>query len=366
MENIVFISPSKYHFNGIASDTQSDIYFHFKNSLKSIYKNITIANFNLNKNGYFEIDLKYLKKKINKKTIIFIDANISIEDNTIYPSELFGLLKESDAKIVCFVPDLIKKLKFQNWIKLSNIIIAFSKNAVDWANNFYNTKKFKFYPSIPINEFKKQNLENFLKRPYDIGYIGSNKKFRSKFLNELKKNKPKGLKLLIINTDNRLKKYKTTKLYLDEISKCKFYFCTRASVYENFSKNLFDVNFREGRFAGRVSEAITCGCIPLYWQPKVSNSYLTPIKQKFLYSRKKFIPSNWGIKGNLKSLPYDKMDKKLKKGIEIVEDVNDALKKVSQFDKVQIKNKLKYGRNIYKKYISPNSFYKFVKANLND
>jgi len=151
-----------------------------------------------------------------------------------------------------------------------------------------------------------------------------------------------------------------------EISKCKFYFCSRASVYENFSKNLFDVNFKEGRFAGRVSEAIICGCIPLYWQPEVSNSYLTPIKQKFLYSRKKFIPSNWGTKGNLKSLPYDKMDKKLKKGIEIVEDVNDAFKKVTQFNKVQIKNKLKYGRKIYKKYISPNSFYKFIKANLND
>ena len=63
----------------------------------------------------------------------------------------------------------------------------------------------------------------------------------------------------------------------------------------------------------------------MYWQPEVTNSYLTPIKQRFLYSRKKFIPSNWGIKGNLKSLPYDKMDKKLKKGIEIVKDVNDAL-----------------------------------------
>ena len=65
-------------------------------------------------------------------------------------------------------------------------------------------------------------------------------------------------------------------------------------------------------------------------------------------------------------MEFDKMDKKLKKGIEIVEDVNDALKKVSQIDKVRIKNKLKYSRNIYKKYISPNSFYKFVKANLND
>ncbi len=366
MKNIVFISPNRYHFNGVVSNAQSDVFFHFKNSLKKINSKITVAKFFKNKKGYLELDLKFLKKKVDKNSVVFIDGNISIDDNTIYPFELFYLLKNSKSKIVCFVPDLIKKLKFKNWIKLSDIIIGFSKSAVDWANNFYKTKKFKFYPSIPINEFKKQNIKNFLNRPYDIGYIGSNKKFRSKFLNELKKNKPKGLKLLIINNDNRLKQYKTTKLYLEEISKCKFYFCTRASVYENFSKNVFNLKFKEGRFAGRVSEAIICGCIPMYWQPEVTNSYLTPIKQRFLYSRKKIIPSNWGIKGNLKSLPYDKMDKKLKKGIEVVEDVNDAFKKVTTLNKIQIKNKLKYGRNIYKKYISPNSFYKFIKANLND
>ena len=88
--------------------------------------------------------------------------------------------------------------------------------------------------------------------------------------------------------------------------------------------------------------------------------------QSCKYSRKKFIPSNWGIKGNLKSLPYDKMDKKLKKGIEIVKDVNDALKKVTTLNEVQIKNKLKYGRKIYKTYISPISFYNFIKSKLND
>ena len=95
------------------------------------------------------------------------------------------------------------------------------------------------------------------------------------------------------------------------------------------------------------------------WKKHITFHSLIRVKEKF-------IPSNWGIKGNLKSLPYDKMDKKLKKGIEVVEDVNDALKKVRTLNKIQIKNKLKYGRNIYKKYISPNSFYKFIKANLND
>ena len=87
-------------------------------------------------------------------------------------------------------------------------------------------------------------------------------------LNELKKTKF-DVKLLIINKDNRLRNYKTTDSYLKEISKCKFYFCTRASVYENYSKNIFNLDYREGRFANRVSEAIICGCVPLYWQPKL-------------------------------------------------------------------------------------------------
>ena len=366
MKNIVFISPNRYHFNGVVSDAQSDVFFHFKNSLKEINNKITVAKFFKNKKGYLELDLKFLKKKVDKNSVVFIDGNISIDDNTIYPFELFYFLKNSKSKIVCFVPDLIKKLKFKNFIKLSDIIIGFSKNAVDWANNFYKTKKFKFYPSIPINEFKKQNLENFLKRPYDIGYIGSNKKFRSKFLNELKKNKPKGLKLLIINSDNRLKQYKTTKLYLEEISKCKFYFCTRASVYENYSENIFNLDYREGRFANRVSEAIICGCIPLYWQPKVDNSFLMPIKKKLLYSRKKIIPSHWGTKGDLASLPYDNMNKNLKNGIEVVNDVNDAISKVKNLKKSYFSSKLKFGRKIYKTYISPISFYNFVKTKLND
>tara|TARA_B100000575_G_scaffold162055_1_gene129476 strand:- start:1675 stop:2775 length:1101 start_codon:yes stop_codon:yes gene_type:complete len=366
MKNIVFISPNKYHFNGVVSDAQSDVYFHFKNSLKEINNKITIAKFIKSKKGYLQLDLKLLKKKVDKNSVVFIDGNISIEDNTIYPLELFYLLKNSKGKIVCFVPDLIKQLKFEKWVKLSDIIIGFSKNAVDWANKFYKTKKFKFYPSLPLKLYNKQNLNDFFKRPYDIGYIGSDKKFRSKFLNELKNKAKIDVKLLIVNTDNRLKNYKTTESYLKEISKCKFYFCTRASVYENYSENIFNIDYREGRFANRVSEAIICGCIPMYWQPKFDNSFFTPIKKRFLFSRKKIIPSRWGTIGNLASLPYDNMNKNLKNGIEIVNNVEDALLKVKNLRISYISNKLKYGRKIYKTYISPISFYNFVKSKLND
>ena len=51
MKNIVFISPNRYHFNGVVSDAQSDVYFHFKNSLKEINSKITVAKFFKNKKG---------------------------------------------------------------------------------------------------------------------------------------------------------------------------------------------------------------------------------------------------------------------------------------------------------------------------
>ena len=60
------------------------------------------------------------------------------------------------------------------------------------------------------------------------------------------------------------------------------------------------------------------------------------------------------------------MNKNLKNGIEIVNDVNDAIKKVKNLKKSYFSSKLKFGRKIYKTYISPISFYNFVKSKLND
>ena len=59
------------------------------------------------------------------------------------------------------------------------------------------------------------------------------------------------------------------------------------------------------------------------------------------------------------------MSKNLKNGIVVVDDVDDAIIKVKNLKISYISNKLKYGRKIYKTYISPISFYKFVKSKLN-
>ena len=360
MKNIILVTPKYIHFGGKKSDVESDVFYHFRKSLKSLNKNVLIARFKYNKNNYQELDLNFLKKKITQKSLILIDANISTEDNRIYPLKLYSLLKNSQSKIVCFAPDLIKTLKFENWVSVSKLIIGFSKDAVTWANMYYKTNKFHFYPSLPLLMNKNINYNNFIKRPYDIGYIGSDKKFRSKFLNNLKNKILKKNKILIINSNRSLKKYSSTKSYLDKLSQCKFYFCTRASVFENYSTNFFNINLKEGRYANRVSEAIVCGSIPLYWQTKFSNSLIGLIQKKIFFSRKKIIPSSWGMKGNTNSYPYDNMKNELKKGIEVVKDIDDAIDKINKYDQKYIKDKLNYGSKIYNSYITPKAFYSFI------
>ena len=364
MRNIILITPKNIHFDGIKSGIESDIFYHFEKSLKSLNKNVLVAKFRYNKNNYQELDLNYLKKKITKKSLILIDANISTEDNRIYPLKLYSLLKNSKSKIVCFVPDLIQTLNFKNWVSVSNLIIGFSKDAVNWANKHYKTNKFHFYPSLPLLMNKNINYNNFIKRPYDIGYIGSDKKFRSKFLNNLKNKILKKSKILIINSNRSLKKYSSTKSYLDKLSQCKFYFCTRASVFENYSTNIFKIDLKEGRFAGRVSEAIISGAIPLYWQPKLSNSFIGLIQKRIFFSKKKIIPSSWGMKGNTNSYPYDNMKNELKKGIEVVKDIDDAIDKINKYDQKYIKDKLNYGSKIYNSYIAPKAFYSFIEKKI--
>ena len=364
MRNIILITPKNIHFDGKKSNVESDVFYHFEKSLKSLNKKILVAKFKNNKNNYQELDLNYLKKKMMKKSLILIDANISTEDNRIYPLGLYKILKDSNSKVVCFVPDLIKTLNFKNWVNVSNLIIAFSKDAVNWANKYYKTNKFHFYPSLPLFMSKTVSYKNFIKRPYDIGYIGSDKKFRSKFLNNLKNKILKKNKILIINSNRSLKKYNSTKSYLKKLSQCKFYFCTRASVFENYSTNFFNIDLKEGRYANRVSEAIICGSIPLYWQTKFNNSLLGLIQKKIFFSRKKIVPTSWGMKGNTASYPYDNMDIKLKKGIEVVKDVDEAVIKVNKYNSKYINEKLNYGLKIYNNYISPKAFYNFIEKKI--
>ena len=67
MKNIILVTPKNIHFGGKKSHVESDVFYHFKKSLKSLNKNVLIAKFKYNKNNYQELDINYLKKKNNKK-----------------------------------------------------------------------------------------------------------------------------------------------------------------------------------------------------------------------------------------------------------------------------------------------------------
>lgn len=67
MKNIILVTPKYIHFGGKKSDVESDVFYHFRKSLKSLNKNVLIARFKYNKNNYQELDLNFLKKKNNSK-----------------------------------------------------------------------------------------------------------------------------------------------------------------------------------------------------------------------------------------------------------------------------------------------------------
>ncbi len=367
MKNIILITPPYFHFNGNLLETESDIFSHFKKSLSKIDQNLIVSKFNIKQQNYLELDLEFLKNKVNSESLIFIDGNIDFDNSyKIYPTALIDFLKKSKAKKICFIPDLIKDLNFKQWVDISDIIIGFTKDAVLWANKFYKTKKFYFYPSIPIDIYKIDNYSDFLKRPYDIGYVGSDKNFRSKFLKNLILQNSDRLKILMINSNRQINDIKTTNSYLDILSKCKFNFCTRASAYEKYNVDFFDFKISDGRFAGRVSESISCGSIPLYWQPKKGSYYFANFRKKILFSKKNKVFNNIALEGDIHSTPYDNMDKNLKNGITFVKNVEDAINKIINCDKDYIMKKLEFGLKIHRKYISPFSFFSFVKERLND
>ena len=362
MDNLILVSPPNYHFNGKLSKIESDIFYHFKETLTQINQNVLTAKFILKNENFLQLDLEYLKNVIKKNSIIFIDGNIALDETSnIYPIETLKILKDSGAKIVCFVPDLIKNLNFKNWVYVSDIILSFSKDAVDWANNFYRTSKFFFYPSIPIKSYKLDEYSEFVKRPYDIGYIGSDKNFRLKFLTNLTSKSTQKIKTKIIYSNRNLDDIKTTKCYLDIITRCKYYFCTRASLFEKYYYNFYKYKLSNGRFAGRVSEALSCGSIPLYWQPLKGSYFTANLRKKFLFSKKNIFFNNIALEGEINGDPYDDMDKNLKNGITVVKNVDDAIKKITNHNKDYIMKKLEYGNKIHQAYVSPKSFFNFVK-----
>ena len=366
MSKEFFLIAAPYlHNRGTVFKIESDIFFYFKKSLEESKVTFDHANFNINSNNKITLDLDHLKAKLKKSHIVLIDANFDIgDDSNLYPIEMINLLKENKNKIVSIIPDLKINTKLKTWFDISNILVAFSQSGVQWANKNYSTNKFKLFPSIPVPKISNENFESFCKRPYDIGYIGSNKIFRVNFLSSILRKGGNRISSMFISSHRNSELIKSTMDYLNLIKKCKFYVCTRASFYEKYNKNIFDQNIYDGHFAGRVSEAIACGCIPLYWQPKKGNFFTAFFREKIFHSHQ--FKSNFfeNTSYDKSSFPYDNIESSLHSAVKIAKNSNTAIKIIKSKDEKDLKDTLSSGINLYEKYIDPKQIIRFIESNL--
>jgi hypothetical protein len=363
MTKIILAIPPFLHDRGTSLDVESDIFYHFKSSIKKTGKDYQIINFD-NNDEKLSLNFKNFEEtaKSNKQAIFIFDANNNPNDKTgIYPKELEVLINKHNLFCISFIPDLIKSINLEFWVKNSKFLISPSQAGVNWANKFYMTNKFKFYPSIPVEKSNNYTLEDLKKRPFDFGYIGSNKIFRLNFISSLLKLGGNRFSSLIISSYRSSSFLKQTKQYMNLLTECKFYFCTRASLYEKGDSLFF---IKKGRYAGRISEAIASGCIPIYWQPSVKNIFKFAVNYFFLYSKFSKFFSFLKINNNTDTGPFD---------IETPEDFCIKINSASQLLKIikeknyKLIKKIQDRNNIiYNKYINPDAFFDFIEKLKNE
>lgn len=350
MKKFLLIFPPYLQKDGFHKQVESDVYYHFVSSFKKLKKKFFLAKFKKISNNRIILDLDHLEKILkNNNFNILIDCNYTPGDNCVYPFKLLEIFKNKK-NIIGILPDHILKTRYDSWLSCLSFIVSFNYHACKLSNKFYKTNKFVYYNSIPVAD-SKINFNNFLKRPYEFCYIGSKKIFRKKFIDVVTNLRPNFSKKIIYNKY----KLKKTKQYLNILSKSKFSFCTRASEYSYFRFP----NTMPGRFAGRVSETISQGCIPLYWEIKNTNIFFSKIRSKIL--KKTDLFNNLLLKGNQTAKPFDLMKKELIKGVAIANNPAHAYNLIKLSSKNILKEKLIYSKKIYNKYIDPKNFLFFLK-----
>tara|TARA_B100000963_G_scaffold293247_1_gene263616 strand:- start:3686 stop:4798 length:1113 start_codon:yes stop_codon:yes gene_type:complete len=363
--NFFLIAAPYLHNNGNSLDIESDIFFYLKNCFENFDNKFDYARFKIDKNNKLTLDIEYLNNNLNKDHVLVIDANFSIGDSSqIYPEEMLNIITKYKNKIISIVPDLIKKTDLKTWLNISKILISFSKSGVDWSNEKFKTNKFKYYPSFPIKKIGNYTLENFKNRPYDIGYIGSNKIFRVNFLASMLRKGGNKISSLIISSFRSSDLIKSTMDYLKLMTKCKFYFCTRATFYEKYKNTPFNTQIYDGHFANRVNEAIASGCIPLYWQPKKGGAISSFLREKFFHSHSFKYNTFENTSYDKNSLPYDHLETNLLPAIKIARDSKDAIKIIRSKNDEDLNNTISVGNKLYEKYIKPKQIINFIEENL--
>ncbi len=365
MTNFFLIAAPYLHNNGNSLNIESDVFFYLKNCFESFDDKFDYARFKIDKNNKLTLDVEYLNNNLNKDHVLIIDSNFSIGDSSqVYPNEMLNIITKYKNKIICIVPDLVRKADLKTWLNISKILIGFSKIGVDRSNKKYKTNKFKYYPSFPIKKINNYTFENFKSRPYDVGYIGSNKIFRVNFLASMLRKGGNKISSLIISSFRSSELIKSTSDYLNLMKKCKFYFCTRATFYEKYGNVPFNIDIYDGHFANRVNEAIASGCIPLYWQPKKGGAISSFLREKFFHSHffKSSIFESTMYDEN--SLPYDEIETDLLPAIKIARDSKDAIKIIRSKNNEDLSNTILLGKKLYEKYIEPKQIINFIEENL--
>ena len=339
---------SKYRLN---SNIESDYYNFITQSIEYCgYKYFTLK---FDKN--LIVNYKYVVNILKKKDIIVL-AEANIEKNNLYPDSLIYLIKKNKHPIISFFADIDDNQIKSKFTKFSDYIFAFDKHYVDWANKNIKKNKFYYIHSFPIVKYSKNSLLNFKNRRYDISYLGSEKSFRVSFIYNFLK--CYGKKYLTFFRFLNFKKsiFNKYSSYLNVLIKSKFYFCTRAGLYEKNPFSKFDYN--QGRYAGRISEAIAAGCIPVYWQPKKPNNFIDKFILKNRFYRFKYL--NSFFMGDKNSRPYDVFDENFKDMMLIVDSPQDLNDQINSLTKNQIKKKLKLLNAFYYKFIHPKVFFKKI------
>ena len=355
------------HDRGLKLNIESDIFFYLAKCFGQNSTDFETAKFHIKDTNQMILDLQNLQDKLSQNTIVVVDGCYYPGDKTgIYPKELANTLEKSKAKIVCILSDLVKELNFSPWVKISNFILSFSKTGCEWANRYYNTNKFIHYPSIPVPCQNENSIQKFLNRPYDFGYVGSKKIFRMNFLNSLIKKSKKQISTMIIDSNRSMKTASNTESYLKLLKQCRFFFCTRAAYYEKYSNSFLNSKIFDGRYAGRISESIACGCIPIYWQPKRGGYLLTMLKNKIFFSRKSHLLNFKCLKSDKESVPFDSIDKKKINCVEFVNDADHAINLIKNYSIEDTKIKLENGLKFYSNYIDPKIFFDFILKNIEE
>jgi hypothetical protein len=380
---ILLIPPLLVGEDGKSIGTQSDLFATFKLSLDQLGYEYEIVKF-LGEDGAerLRLDIDNLTEclKLNSNSILIIDGNIHPGDKTgVYPEEMLPLIADSGNKKVVFIPDLVSYPldHSKGWLDIADRIVGFHLPAVLWANDYWGTSKFIYVPSLP---FPKKSMfsryDEFANRPYDFGYVGSNKPFRVNFISSLLRKGSNKISSFVVMSNRKNSYFESHDEYIDLLSKCKFVFCARASLFECFPRRGRNGNsdeyYTKGRFAGRVSEALSAGCIPLYWEPNhiPKNKLMRRIffwKNLLQYSYRlqkewpfiHFLLNLFDSGGKADGWPFDEVDPSLRVGVATAVSPAHALSILMESDEL-LQKRWSTSQDIYTKYVHPQNFFSII------